>query len=147
MMAQTVLQSLELYHGARQSLPQASYLASIHIWLKVQPHSKDLHATFQTSDAPPSLLDQSQHLGLHLHLNSSSLPANLMKNSELTIMLLCTKTVTAWILTVQILYQKCSPETKNISIQNSADLIINCFSLRNLEWLDMWFQHKVFKYS
>lgn len=70
-----------------------------------------------------------------------------MKNSELTIMLLCTETVTAWILTVQILYQKCSPETKNISIQNSDDLIINCFSLRNLEWLDMWFQHKVFKYS
>lgn len=80
MIAQSALHSLEIYHGACQSLSQASYLASTHIWLKVLHHNKDLRATFQRGDALPSLLDLSQLPGLHLHLNSSSLPASFISN-------------------------------------------------------------------
>lgn len=79
-MAKTALHSLGLHYSDCQSLLQASYLASICIWLKVQPHNKDLHATFQKGDEPPSLLDLSQLPAPHLHLNSSSSPASLTKN-------------------------------------------------------------------
>lgn len=80
MIAQSALHNLEIYHSACQSLSQASYLASTRIWLKVLHHNKGLRATFQRGDALPSLLDLSQLPGLHLHLNSSSLPASFTRN-------------------------------------------------------------------
>lgn len=85
MMAKQALHSLVLHYSACQGLLQAYYLASIYTWLKVQPHNKGLHATFQKGDEPPSPLDLSQHPGPHLHLNSSSSPANLRRNYYLTL--------------------------------------------------------------
>lgn len=80
MKGDTASHSLVLLYNTFQSLLQASYLASICIWPKVQPHNRGLHATFQKGGEPPSLLDLSQHPGPHWHLNSSSSPASLTKN-------------------------------------------------------------------
>lgn len=80
MKVKTASHILGLPYNTFRSFLQASYLASICIWLKVQPHNRGLHATFQKGGEPPSLLDLSQHPGPHLHLNSSSSPASLTKN-------------------------------------------------------------------
>lgn len=91
---QNALNSLDINSGRHCGISQASYPASTRIWLKVLPHNKDLRATFQRGDALPSLLDLSQHPGLHLHLNSSSLPASFTRNYKSVITLLTVPTQT-----------------------------------------------------
>lgn len=56
------------------SVVMDAHLASTRIWQKVGHHSKDPRAIFQTAGGSLYLLDPSQTLGPHSHLNSSSFP-------------------------------------------------------------------------